>query len=290
MGLLQGLHGSAAVVLLCALLFAEEAGVPLPFAPGDILLVIGGLLVATGTVKPWVFGPLAFLAILGGSLVGYSWAGRLGQRGLRSLAERLRATKTLDHVSKRLRNAGPVGIGLSRLVPGLRIYTTLVAGAIGIGRREFLLGVVPAAAVWVAAFTLLGALVGVPAEHVMRSANRLAVRGAALVLVGAAAYLAARHVPGPTSDVALEPRPWRVPIAFAIDLGIVGCIATGLGAIARLVIHTEDPNGFYDSLALFAVIALGYILVSRWATRTTAAEAMLGVSYRRRPTASPVAS
>src|SRR5437016_1923577 len=34
---LPGLHG--AVVLFCGLLFAEDAGVPLPFAPGELVLL-----------------------------------------------------------------------------------------------------------------------------------------------------------------------------------------------------------------------------------------------------------
>jgi membrane-associated protein len=282
MDLLQGLPGSAAVVLLCALLFAEEAGVPLPFLPGDMLLVVSGLLIATGTVNPLISVPLTFVAIVAGAIVGYSWARRMGARGLRSLAERLHAVKALDRVSERLRSAGAARIAISRLMPGLRIYTTLVAGAVGIRQRDFLLGAIPAAALWVGSFTLLGALVGVPAEQVLRNVDQLAVRGAALLLVGAGAYLAALHVPAAASRLAISrgSRSWRLPAALAVDLGIVGSIAAGLGLVARLVFHTEDPNGFFDSLAIFAVLALAYIFVSRRGVGATAGEAMLAVNYR----------
>jgi hypothetical protein len=167
-------------------------------------------------------------------------------------------------------------------MPGLRIYTTLVAGAVGIRQRDFLLGAIPAAALWVGSFTLLGALVGVPAEQVLRNVDQLAVRGAALVLVGAGAYLAALHVPAAASRLAISrgSRSWRLPAALAVDLGIVGSIAAGLGLVARLVFHTEDPNGFFDSLAIFAVLALAYIFVSRRGVGATAGEAMLAVNYR----------
>ena len=38
MTVLQGLHGLIAVLLLCTLLFIDEAGVPLPVAPNEALL------------------------------------------------------------------------------------------------------------------------------------------------------------------------------------------------------------------------------------------------------------
>ena len=58
MSYLQGLHGVVAIVLLCSLLFAEEAGVPLPFAPGEVVLMAGGLLIAAGGLDPVVFVPV----------------------------------------------------------------------------------------------------------------------------------------------------------------------------------------------------------------------------------------
>jgi membrane protein DedA with SNARE-associated domain len=56
MGFIQGLHGTVALVLLCSLLFAEEAGVPLP-TPGELTLIAAGLLIATGGLDPWLFLP-----------------------------------------------------------------------------------------------------------------------------------------------------------------------------------------------------------------------------------------
>jgi membrane protein DedA with SNARE-associated domain len=47
----QSLHSVVAIVLLCTLLFAEEAGVPLP-TPGELTLIVAGLLIATGGLDP----------------------------------------------------------------------------------------------------------------------------------------------------------------------------------------------------------------------------------------------
>src|SRR5438874_2663427 len=48
----QGLDGTTLVVAICILMFIEETGVPLPFAPGDLVLAIGGIAVAGGRVNP----------------------------------------------------------------------------------------------------------------------------------------------------------------------------------------------------------------------------------------------
>jgi membrane protein DedA with SNARE-associated domain len=48
---LNGLHGTVALILVSALLFAEESGVPLPLVPGDVLLIVAGLLIANGAIS-----------------------------------------------------------------------------------------------------------------------------------------------------------------------------------------------------------------------------------------------
>ncbi|MGC1908773.1 MAG: VTT domain-containing protein, partial [Candidatus Dormiibacterota bacterium] len=134
MSFLSGLHGVVAIVLLCSLLFVEEAGVPLPFAPGELTLLAGGLLIAAGGLDPWVFFPVAYAACVAGATVGYSWARVVGERGMTGLAVRFHKARALERVAARVRAARPLGIGASRLIPGLRIYTTLVAGAFGVRR------------------------------------------------------------------------------------------------------------------------------------------------------------
>lgn len=47
---IQGLEGLTLALVICGLLFLEEVGVPLPFAPGDLLLAIAGIAVAAGRV------------------------------------------------------------------------------------------------------------------------------------------------------------------------------------------------------------------------------------------------
>src|SRR5215472_17159287 len=49
---IQGLEGLSLVAIICAFLFVEEVGVPLPFAPGDLLLAIAGIAIAAGARQP----------------------------------------------------------------------------------------------------------------------------------------------------------------------------------------------------------------------------------------------
>src|ERR1035438_9290228 len=100
MNFLQGLHGVVALAILGGLLFAEEAGVPLPFALGELTLLVAGLLIASGGLNPYVFIPLALVACVAGSLVGYSWARVVGDGGPRALAKRLRQLRNLERVWK----------------------------------------------------------------------------------------------------------------------------------------------------------------------------------------------
>jgi len=282
--LLVGLHGTLAIVLLSALLFAEEAGVPLPLIPGDVLLITAGILIANDAISPWTFGPAAFLAVLAGAITCYLWCRTLGSKGLAVLAERLHVTRALDRASSRMQTAGPVTIGVARLIPGLRVYCSMVAGAVGIDLRVFLLGVIPSMVLWVGGGTLIGVLVGVPAVHALSHAQHLALNGCLLVVMGAGTYLALRHMPAAergNNAMRQAPPPWRLGLALTIDGAIIASIASGVAELARDGLDLGDPNGFMDLAVVFAAIALSYIALARRGAGATAGEGLLAVTYRR---------
>jgi membrane protein DedA with SNARE-associated domain/DNA-binding transcriptional ArsR family regulator len=290
MNVIQGLHGAVALVLLCSLLFAEEAGVPLP-APGELILVSAGLLIAAGGLNPWLFAPLAALSAEAGALAGYSWARLVGAHGLRALADRLGQGERMDRVSVRLRAASPLQIALSRLIPGVRVYTSLVAGAAGVSRWRFLAGITPTVVIWVVVFTALGALVGVPAERYLTELERLAVQGVLLVVIGVGGYLAARRVPiGHRGAFVWVPSGVRVLVALAIDLGVIASIVTGVLAILNtpmlavlrgLIGSADLIAGWADTVIVIAVIAIGYLVAARRGAGATVGEALLGTTYLR---------
>ena len=279
MNFLQGLHGAVALALLPALLFAEEAGVPLPFAPGELVLLFGGLLIASGGLNPYAFVPLVLFACITGSLIGYSWARVVGERGLRGLARRLRQQRNLERVEERLRSAGWLKIAVCRLIPGLRIYTTLVAGAVRAPRRSFTVAIVTSTVVWVAIFVALGMLIGVPVAHFLDRIQKLALEGAILIVIGVGLYLAVRKTPSSSgAGLVRLPRWLRVLLAAGVDIGVVASIVTGLLALGRLL-GIGFGSGWLDAVVVLLVVGAFYAVVARRSAGATAGEVLLQTSY-----------
>jgi membrane-associated protein len=169
-GILSGLDPIAIVVVIGGLLFIEECGLPLPFAPGDLVLMLGGIAIATQDVNPVLLVVAASVASIAGALVAREILKRAGAPALMKVAARLHVEGPIDRASRLLRRSGWVGVLAGRLIPGLRIHTSQVAGVIAMPRRTFLAGLLPAVAIYVGAFTGLGVLVGPAAiaavEHV----------------------------------------------------------------------------------------------------------------------------
>jgi membrane-associated protein len=270
-------------MLLCTLLVIEEAGVPLPILPGDAILLIGGLFIARGTLSPWAFIPAACLSALVGALTARAWAKAVGLHGLSAMARRLHASAALERATARVQSAGPIRVALCRLFPGLRVYTSMVAGAANLDLRTFLLGAVPAILVWVAVFTTLGIVVGVPAEHVLTRVQGITAEGAVLAAVGAATFLGIRHIPaGERGNEALHAAgdPLRLSLAACLDAGIVATVVSGVTELSDVIVGFPDIDGLVDITLVIAAILLLYIVASRRGAGGTAGETLMEISYR----------
>ncbi|MEO8899427.1 MAG: VTT domain-containing protein [Candidatus Dormibacter sp.] len=253
---------------------------PLPFAPGEIVLLAAGLLIAAGGLDPFVFVPLAMFACIAGSIVGYSWARLVGERGLIALAQRLHQQRGLERVTKRVRSAGWTGVALSRLIPGLRIYTTLVAGAVRVPRRTFIAAMVPSTVVWVGIFVALGTVVGIPVEHFFNRVEQLAVQGVILLVMGLGIFLAIRRTPPSTgAGLVRVPRGVRASIAAAIDIGVTASIVTGLLALGRRLFGIGIGAGWLDVVIPMVIVGIIYIVAARRSAGATVGEALLQTSY-----------
>ncbi|HXM54923.1 MAG TPA: VTT domain-containing protein [Candidatus Dormibacteraeota bacterium] len=185
---LLGFSGLVLIAVIALLLFVEEVGVPLVVAPGDLLLTIGGVAIAAGRVDPLLFSGVAFAAIVAGAMCGRELFALLGWERLMRVARRVRAEKPLGHAARLLQRNGWRGVFLARLIPGLRVHTTQIAGVSGLPRHTFVLGVAPASAVYVIAFVGLGAALGHPALALLRSGEHrffttVAFLGGALVIL-----------------------------------------------------------------------------------------------------------
>lgn len=181
----QGLNGLTLACVIAALLFIEETGVPLPFAPGDLLLAIGGIAIAAGRVAPLMLIAVVSVAIVSGATLGREIFALVGWERLKRVARRLRIEAPLERASQMLNQNGWRAVFTARLIPGLRVHTTEVAGVSRMRRRSFLAGLLPATAVYVGAFVGLGIAFGRPILDVIhRIENQALVVVLALLAAG----------------------------------------------------------------------------------------------------------
>ena len=282
MNSLMQMSGIAATLLVCAILFAEECGVPLPFLPGDLLLAAGGLLAAEGHVNIVVFIAGTTLAMCAGALIGHGWSRQLGRPVLMRLATRLGHADRVERLLVRLRDRGWVGVLVCRLMPGMRVYTNLAAGIAAMRRRTFVAGLVPSVIAWTIGFSLLGLLVGHPATRAIRATEKaiplaLLVSGVALVVA-----IALRRVPGRGDRRRERPGTLRMLGAGLLDVAVAGAAAVVVLAFAKDAPLMRDLGGIaMQAVAVVGAVTLAYVAVARRSIGATAGEELLGVSYRR---------
>ena len=227
-GWVQGLEGTVLIVVICALMFIEEAGVPVPFAPGDLVLAIGGIAIAGGRVNPVVFVLAVVASILAGATTGREIFALLGWQRLMRVAEPLRARKPLEHVSRLLQRGGWRAVFTARLIPGLRVHTTQVAGVSRMPRLTFLGGLVPATAVYVGAFVGLGAAFGRSILGLIHEAEHQ-VLIAILLLFAAIGLIVLTRASVQRTLASLQAAGWSGPLRLQLDSVGVVLILTCLG-------------------------------------------------------------
>lgn len=255
---LFGLGGNVLLVVIVVLLVAEEAGAPLFFVAGDLLLALGGVAIASGQLSPLVFVPAAFLALLAGALIGWELFSRLGWERLLHFARRLHAGGFLEHAAGMLHNAGWRAVFVCRLIPGFRIYTTQIAAVSGMPRYRFLIGLVTANVVYVAAFVGLGDAVGHPVINLI-SQGEAQAGIAILASVFAVVVFVLLRARGQRTLERLELGDWRSAFLRKPPLASLGLIpvAIGLDYSGHALVEAAHLPLFLDSIGtvLVALIA-----------------------------------
>jgi membrane protein DedA with SNARE-associated domain len=161
MEFIRDLDGFQAYLLVCALVFVEEAGVPLPFLPGDVILLAAGYLAAVHSTQLFLFLPLGYASAVAGAVVCYLASRQLGRRAVERVGRRVHLTpERLARAEAWLERRGARAIFLARVLPGTRINASIAAGCLRLPLRRFVLGVLPSTLVWLGGFTLLGYLAG----------------------------------------------------------------------------------------------------------------------------------
>lgn len=304
---MASLSGALLIAVIAGLVFIEESGIPVPFAPGDLLLMIAGLAIASDTVEPVPMVGALLVATVGGAMVGREVFAAVGRPALMKAAEALRVRPALERATRLLQRGGAPAVFIGRLIPGLRIHTTQVAGVSKMPRLTFAAGLIPSVLVYITIFVGLGALVGQPAVRVFHRAEHrffvIAVTGlATLAVVLSVRWLARRGalsaldpiVMGVRRDLAdaieaavfgrrgddttwqhypMVRRLWAGLIDLAVIFGLTILILTAVSGLDKTEL-VLDPQG----LLLLLGVALLYRVPYEAQTGQTIGKTLMGIS------------
>ena len=144
--------------LLVALLAFLETSTFLGLAlPGEVSIALGGVVAGQGTIRLGVLIPLVWVAVVAGDITAYWLGRRLGRDFILRRGSRFGITPDRLAWTERYFEAhGGKTILVGRFLSFMRTLAPFLAGASKMSFRRFLFFDALGAALWVAAFTLLG--------------------------------------------------------------------------------------------------------------------------------------
>jgi membrane protein DedA with SNARE-associated domain/rhodanese-related sulfurtransferase len=179
-------------LVLFALVFVEQIGLPLPAVP---ILFAAGALAGAGKMDLMGAIVLTVMACMAGDLIWYELGRRQGRRALNLLC---RISVEPDSCVRRTENFftrhGVRTLVLAKFIPGLSTLAPALAGLFRIGMQRFLLYNGLGAVLWTLAFIVPGYLFSDQIERLAGVAERLGLWLAFFFGAGIAAYLAYKFV------------------------------------------------------------------------------------------------
>jgi membrane protein DedA with SNARE-associated domain/rhodanese-related sulfurtransferase len=179
-------------VLLFAVVFAEQVGLPLPAVP---VLLAAGALAGAGKMDLTGAVVLTVMACVAGDLIWYELGRRRGRYALNLLC---RISMEPDSCVRRTENFfarhGVRSLVLAKFIPGLSTLAPALAGLFRIRMQRFLLYNGLGAVLWTLAFILPGYLLSDHIERLAVEAERLGLWLAVFIGAGIAAYLVYKFV------------------------------------------------------------------------------------------------
>lgn len=154
--------GDVAFWVILGIIFAE-CGILLGFfLPGDSLLFITGLCIASGLISLniWVATILLIIAAIAGNLIGY-WIGyKAGPALFKKPDSKLFRKEYVDKTHAFFEKYGARAIILARFVPIVRTFITAVAGIGRMNFREYFIFSTIGAVLWAGIVTVAGYFLG----------------------------------------------------------------------------------------------------------------------------------
>lgn len=140
------------------------------FLPGDSLLLTAGLLAYKGELNILILLPLLFVAAVLGDNVGYWFGQKVGPPIFNRPNSLLFRRENLLKARAFYEKHGGKTIILARFMPFIRTFAPIVAGAVDMPYRSFLLFNLVGGVVWAIGVTLAGYFLGsiIPEEQLER--------------------------------------------------------------------------------------------------------------------------
>lgn len=191
------LTGPLVLVAVFALPALEASTLLGILVPGELALVLGGLLAQQGRVPLWAAVVAGAAGAVVGDSAGYAVGRRLGKRLLGHLPHRLVEPGQVQRATALVRRLGGRAVLVGRFAAALRALVPGLAGVAGMPYRTFAAWNVAGGVLWATAFVLLGFAAGPAWRTVERVAGQagLALLGV-IVVAAAAAALLRRRRPG----------------------------------------------------------------------------------------------
>ena len=137
------------------------------FLPGDYLLFLAGMFVATGVldVNIYVLVIALIVAAVSGNFTGYWFGKKTGPMLYKREDTFFFKKKFLISAEKFYRKQGAFALIMGRFVPIVRTFAPIIAGVVKLDIRRFALYNICGAILWIGSLTFLGYFLGKKFEH-----------------------------------------------------------------------------------------------------------------------------
>jgi membrane-associated protein len=153
--------------------------------PGELALVLGGVLAHQGKVPLWAAVVTGAAGAVVGDSLGYAVGRTVGERLLARIPRRLVEPRQIKRTTALLRRLGGRAVFVGRFTAALRALVPGLAGIAGMPYRTFVAWNLAGGVLWATGFVLLGYAAGKAYPMVERVAGT-----AGLILLGAIAVVA----------------------------------------------------------------------------------------------------
>jgi membrane-associated protein len=159
--ILSGMGGWALAVL-CLIIFAECGLLVGFFLPGDSLLFVAGLFVATGVIDSplWLVCALVTVCAFVGNMCGYWIGSKVGPAMFNKPDSKLFKKEHVEKTHEFFEKYGARAIILARFVPIVRTFITATAGVGRMDAKKFFTYSAVGAVLWATGVTVLGYFLG----------------------------------------------------------------------------------------------------------------------------------